>query len=211
MSRSSEGVDGGSVYLRGDTYWIKFYIRGRCVRRSAKTKDRSKAETLLRQCMIETFPLRAKAPDARSKDIERFVAEHADISAGIILRSAVGAASELLVCVDLMNRGYEVFRALCPHASVDLLAMKDGAVYKVQVKTGKLTNRSRLLISLRHDIGRYDLLAVVVRDHGIFYRWAHDGHDASGLSIKDFSKSPERAQMMGTSQFECEPVNSLIT
>lgn len=55
--------------------------------------------------------------------------------------STTGAISELLAAAQLMQNGFEVFRALSPAASCDLLALKDGAFYKFEVKTSsKLRN-----------------------------------------------------------------------
>ena len=48
----------------------------------------------------------------------------------------VGAIAELMVSVALMRKGFEVFRALSPSCSCDLLATKEGKAYKVEVRTG---------------------------------------------------------------------------
>jgi len=51
--------------------------------------------------------------------------------------SSKGALSELLVCADLTMRGYEVFRAVSPCASTDLIVLGcDGKAIRVEVKTG---------------------------------------------------------------------------
>lgn len=44
----------GSVYLRGKTYWIKFYRDGKPVRESAKTEKASEAKDLLKQRLGES-------------------------------------------------------------------------------------------------------------------------------------------------------------
>lgn len=48
----------------------------------------------------------------------------------------VGAAGELLATVDMIAKGYEVFRAVSPSTSCDLIALKDGKLYRVEVRTG---------------------------------------------------------------------------
>jgi hypothetical protein len=48
----------------------------------------------------------------------------------------VGAISELLVSTDLMLKGYEVFRALSPSSSCDILARKNGQEFPIEVRTG---------------------------------------------------------------------------
>jgi hypothetical protein len=47
----------------------------------------------------------------------------------------VGAISELAVAADLMRKGYAVFRALSPSCWCDLIAHKDGVMFKVEVRT----------------------------------------------------------------------------
>lgn len=48
----------------------------------------------------------------------------------------VGAIQELRVSIDLMANGYEVFRAISPSCSCDLLALKNGKMFDVEVRTG---------------------------------------------------------------------------
>lgn len=47
----------------------------------------------------------------------------------------VGAIQELRVALDLMGRGYDVFRPLSPACSCDLLATKDNKLFKIEVRT----------------------------------------------------------------------------
>lgn len=49
---------------------------------------------------------------------------------------SVGALAELMVCCDLMVRGYEVFRAVSPSCSSDLIACKGDKLLKIEVRTG---------------------------------------------------------------------------
>lgn len=79
-----------------------------------------------------------------------------------IPRGTTGAVSELRVAADLLERGYEVFRAVSPSCSCDLAVLKDGKLVRVEVRTGyeSPTGRRHLGISLdeRH---RYDIAAGV--------------------------------------------------
>lgn len=54
-----------------------------------------------------------------------------DISPG-----SKGDLSELLVCIDLMKKGYEVYRAVSPASYCDLLAIKGEEIKKIEVRTG---------------------------------------------------------------------------
>lgn len=49
---------------------------------------------------------------------------------------SVGALAELMVCCDLMIKGYEVFRAVSPSCSSDLIACKGDKSLKIEVRTG---------------------------------------------------------------------------
>ncbi len=50
----------GMIYLRGKTYWIKYYLNGKPYRESSKSQDIGKAKKCLKiregQCEGGTFP-----------------------------------------------------------------------------------------------------------------------------------------------------------
>lgn len=46
-----------------------------------------------------------------------------------------GAHSELIASAWLIEQGYEVFRNVSQHGYIDIIAIKDGIVYKFDVKT----------------------------------------------------------------------------
>ena len=75
--------------------------------------------------------------------------------------STIGARHELLVCADLMHRGFAVFRGVSPDCPCDLVVLQNGRVRRVEVTTG-----SRLATGEIHHpkraAGRWDVLAVVV-------------------------------------------------
>lgn len=76
--------------------------------------------------------------------------------------STRGAVSELSVAADLFRHGWEVFRALAPDASCDLVAMQHGATLRVQVKTATLKDSSTFYsVDLTKEEGRYDIVALV--------------------------------------------------
>ena len=49
--------------------------------------------------------------------------------------SITGTISELRVAVDLLSKGYDVFRALSPHCSCDLVILKNGVPLRIEVRT----------------------------------------------------------------------------
>jgi hypothetical protein len=79
---------------------------------------------------------------------------------------ATGARSELIICADLIRLGYEVFRAVSPQCSCDLMILRKGIAERVEVRTGRRT-RAGVAYPPR---SRADIMAVVAReDDSIWY------------------------------------------
>jgi hypothetical protein len=80
--------------------------------------------------------------------------------------SSTGAISELRVAVDLLSKGYEVFRALSPSASCDLLALRNGKVLRVESRTSvyRRDGTRSAKKPLAKDAGRQDVFAWVLPD-----------------------------------------------
>ena len=74
-----------------------------------------------------------------------------------ISTGTVGAISELVVSIDLMIKGYEVFRALSPACSCDLAILNGGKLMTIEVRTtGRYTNgqfNQTPIMSHKADIG----------------------------------------------------------
>jgi hypothetical protein len=79
--------------------------------------------------------------------------------AGILPGNTVGALSELRVAVDLLENGFEVFRALSPACSCDLIACKNGRTIRVEVRTGYRNGDGTFGCPRKH---RADVLAVAI-------------------------------------------------
>ncbi len=92
-------------------------------------------------------------------------------------KGKVGAVVELIVSADLLRRGYEVFRALSQSASCDILAMKDGAILRIEVRSCQLRRDGGVIIGWKPiDIGRQDVFATVLPSGEVAYRTKpHDG------------------------------------
>jgi hypothetical protein len=50
--------------------------------------------------------------------------------------ATVGAMTELLICADLIRRGYDVFRAVSPACYCDIIARKEEVTLNVEARTG---------------------------------------------------------------------------
>lgn len=77
-----------------------------------------------------------------------------------------GAISEMLVACDLLNKGFEVFRAVSASASCDLVIFNDNEIVRIEVRTGNrnMSGSVNAGVSI-DDIGRFDILAIVVGDN----------------------------------------------
>lgn len=75
-------------------------------------------------------------------------------------RSVTGAAVELIVAADLLFQGFEVFRAVAPHCSCDLVAHKDGILLRIEVKRST-QRKDGTLIRPSCNPDKFDVLALV--------------------------------------------------
>lgn len=83
---------------------------------------------------------------------------------GNLSAGTVGALGELVVSADLMRRGYEVYRALSPASSCDVLALKDGQMFSIEVRTGWKSLGGRLTTNKVNLKAQY--LAIVIHREG---------------------------------------------
>jgi hypothetical protein len=77
--------------------------------------------------------------------------------------ATTGTVSELVVAVDLLRRGFSVFRAMSPACNCDLAVLSDGRLCRVEVKTAYIT-KSGELTHPTVDCSRFDVLALVRGD-----------------------------------------------
>jgi len=75
----------------------------------------------------------------------------------------VGSISELAVCIDLLTKGYYVFRSMSPSGPVDLIAMKNGKTLKIEVKTMHRTFSGKIR-KPKHSHDQHDVIAVFIPD-----------------------------------------------
>lgn len=78
---------------------------------------------------------------------------------------------ELLVALDLMRKGYHVFRALSPACPCDLAVVSGGTTYRIEVTSGYRAKNGRVATPAdkAKQSHKYDVLAIVV-DGEIIYR-----------------------------------------
>lgn len=88
-----------------------------------------------------------------------------------ISTATVGAISEMAVSVDLMSKGYSVFRALSGQCECDLIAIYKKKIYRIEVRTGYMGYTEKICYPKHErDTGRSDLYAIYIRStQKIFY------------------------------------------
>lgn len=82
----------------------------------------------------------------------------------------VGAAHELVVTVDLLRRGYTVFRNVGPHGPADLVALRNRKALLVEVTTCNVNNDGSLAYPRKDDDAHFfDVLALVTHAGEVTY------------------------------------------
>lgn len=78
--------------------------------------------------------------------------------------SAKGAINEHRVMLDLMERGYEVYRAINGGAPLDLVAIRGDEIVRVEVTVGVRYEPTGWICvpNSKKDRTRFDVLAIVV-------------------------------------------------
>lgn len=92
-----------------------------------------------------------------------------------------GWAAELVVAADLTAKGHAVYRPLIPNGPFDLLFHDGAGFQRVEVKFASDKWMVKLKGSIRRNLGKFDVLAVVGEDGRITYL---GGEDVSALLKK---------------------------
>ena len=82
--------------------------------------------------------------------------------------ATVGAMHELLVCADLLRKGFAVFRSVSSACSCDLAVLQEKTLLRIEVTTGR-TMPSGKLIYPKKNPEKFDVLAIVLHDQTIIY------------------------------------------
>jgi len=77
--------------------------------------------------------------------------------------TATGALAELIVGIDLIRKGYDTFKSITPCSKFDLVAFKNGAIYKIEVKTAHKLDKGKVSFS-PHRHADHDILALYVAE-----------------------------------------------
>lgn len=80
----------------------------------------------------------------------------------IMSPSTVGAVSEMLIAVDLLSRGYAIFRSLSPSCFCDLIAVKEGRILRVECRTAYKNQLNGTLSFPKKKNGEIDIFGLYV-------------------------------------------------
>lgn len=91
--------------------------------------------------------------------------------AGLANALSIGAYGEMIVCADLLSRGFDVFRSVSPSAKCDIVAIGrfTGKTFRIESRMGRVQPKGKLQFNSRGWQG-YDLLAVVVDMTKVIYK-----------------------------------------
>jgi len=73
----------------------------------------------------------------------------------------------MAVCVDMISRGYYVFRSVSSSGPIDMIGMKDGKLVKVEVKTGYRRPTDGGITKPVHRHEEHDIMAVYLPEEKI--------------------------------------------
>lgn len=76
--------------------------------------------------------------------------------------ATVGTIAEIVVCLDLLKKGYSVFRSISPSSNFDLVAFKNEKMISVEVRSGYLSNNKPVFPKKEKDKAEY--YAVVIHE-----------------------------------------------
>uniref|UniRef100_A0A6M3IQ58 Uncharacterized protein n=1 Tax=viral metagenome TaxID=1070528 RepID=A0A6M3IQ58_9ZZZZ len=81
-----------------------------------------------------------------------------------------GAISELRVAVDLLSKGFNVFRSLSPNSPCDLAVLKNGRLRRIEVRTTFLgtSGKPNSAVNKKDDLSNIDHYAFVTPEKIIY-------------------------------------------
>lgn len=76
--------------------------------------------------------------------------------------ASIGSFAEMIVCADLLKRGFDVYRSVSPNSDADLIAARGRRLCRIEVKSGHVKpSGTRAFKKHQLNSEKHDLLAVV--------------------------------------------------
>jgi hypothetical protein len=147
-----------------------------CSKRASQKRTGRYKAPIERSCDVCAAPFTVRVPGHRfcsrpcSKEHGRTDKKHTDAwHSQDIPTGTRGALSELRACVDLMSRGFHVFRAMSPSCPCDLVAWDaDGRIVRIEVKTASRNSSTGVLYRAGTSRNQFDVACYVTRDEVIY-------------------------------------------
>lgn len=152
----------GQIRRRSARWAVRYHLNGKEVHRTTMATDKQEAIEILRR----------ELSVAHAAETNQAVGELSLGPADLALTntpSNIGMLAELMVCMDLINRGVPVFRAMAPNSPCDLVAIIGGEAKMIEVKVGFINGKGNPKVATMRPTCRFDILALVNRAHGIKY------------------------------------------
>ncbi len=103
----------------------------------------------------------------RTEDVKKSYEKYNN---GIDISSAtIGAIGELKVCIDLLVKGYNVYRSVSPACPCDLAITHKEKFIRVEVTTGHKSAQGKIFHNKKMDKNKFDVLAIVLKSQEIIY------------------------------------------
>jgi hypothetical protein len=87
-----------------------------------------------------------------------------------ICTGTIGAIGEYRVVVDLLFKGFDVFKSMSPHCPCDLVIGLNNKTYRVEVTTGSILPSGKIQNNkIYGDCSKFDIVAIVLKSGEVFY------------------------------------------
>jgi hypothetical protein len=169
----------GSVFLSGqnDPYWWgRFYVPVVRHGMSYRTQVRIRigAGTVLSEEEARARFEVLRLQEVAKRETIAALAQRAKFTgkrsgAAFVRNASRGVVAELVVAKDLLERGFEVFRAVSPQSPFDLVLYVHGEFYRVEVKCGSVSESGKPVCASFRNRGKFDVLAVVDENETVHY------------------------------------------
>lgn len=92
-------------------------------------------------------------------------------AASDVKNGVIGGIAELLVCGDLLLKGFDVYRSLTINGECDVIALKDGLMCRIEVKSARIVQGRPRFSEHKLVAKNFDVLALAyLREQKIEYR-----------------------------------------
>lgn len=132
-----------------------------------KLKENGNQDEQIKHCIICGKEIPKNWRSYRSKVCSEDCRKISLKDKGLLPTATVGALSELTASVDLMKKGYHVFRALSPSCPHDLVIIKDDKTITIQVRTASILPSGIIFCNKSNMTS--DILAMVIGTENIQY------------------------------------------